>query len=69
MHSLWHWLAELGEVYTRHAARHGPNRLLPVEVLPGHGCVPGHADPSRRPLVPTGVRRSPPRRKSAHGMD
>src|SRR5215475_12731166 len=36
MKSLWHWLTELGEVYARHAGRHGPNRLLPSEVLPAH---------------------------------
>ena len=46
MHALWHWLAELDEVYTRHAIRHGPNRLLPAEVLPARGCALGHAEPS-----------------------
>jgi hypothetical protein len=44
MQSLGHWLTELDEVYARHAGRHGPNRLLPAEVLPAHGHVPGHAD-------------------------
>ena len=42
MQALWHWLTELEEVYARHAGRHGPNRLLPAEVLPTHDCVPGH---------------------------
>jgi hypothetical protein len=46
MQALWHWLAALGEVYTRHASRHGPNRLLPVEVLPARGCALGHAEGS-----------------------
>jgi hypothetical protein len=46
MKSLWHWLTELAEVYARHAGRHGPNRLLPAEVLPVHGRVPDHAEPS-----------------------
>ena len=40
MESCCHWLTELAEVYARHAGRHGPNRLLPAEVLPTHGCVP-----------------------------
>jgi hypothetical protein len=38
--------AALDEVYTRHADRHGPNRLLPAEVLPAHDCVPGHGGAS-----------------------
>jgi hypothetical protein len=42
MESCYHWLTELGEVYARHADRHGPNRLLPAKVLPTHDCVPGH---------------------------
>ena len=46
MSSLWHWLRELAEVYTRHVGRHGPNRLLPAEVLPAHGRVPGHGGAS-----------------------
>jgi hypothetical protein len=46
MSSLWHWLSELAEVYTRHVGRHGPNRLLPAEVLPTHDCVPGHSGAS-----------------------
>jgi hypothetical protein len=41
MESCYHWLTELGEVYARHVGRHGPNRLLPSEVLPAHGCAPG----------------------------
>ena len=44
--SLWHWLSELAEVYARHAGRHGPNRLLPAEVLPAHDRVPGHGEAS-----------------------
>jgi len=44
--SFWHRLTELAEVYARHASRHGPNRLLPAEVLPAHGCVPEHTRPS-----------------------
>jgi hypothetical protein len=46
MPTLWHWLTELAEVYTRHAGRHGPNRLLPAEVLPTHDCVPGYSGAS-----------------------
>jgi len=46
MKSLCHWLTELAEVYARHAGRHGPNRLLPAEVLPAHGRVPWHRGPS-----------------------
>ena len=46
MKSLWHWFTELAEVYARHAGRHGPNRLLPAEVLPTHDCVPGHGGAS-----------------------
>jgi len=43
MQSLGRWFTELDEVYARHAGRHGPSRLLPAEVLPAHGRVPGHA--------------------------
>ena len=46
MPTLWHWLTELAEVYARHAGRHGPNRLLPAEVLPAHDRVPGHGGAS-----------------------
>jgi hypothetical protein len=46
MKALRHWLTELAEVYARHAARHGPHRLLPAAVLPAHGRVPEHAGPS-----------------------
>jgi hypothetical protein len=48
MESFCHWLTELGEVYAHHAARHGPNRLLPAEVLPPHGRMTGHARLSRQ---------------------
>ena len=44
MQSLGHWLTGLDEVYARHAGRYGPIQLLPAEVLPAHGRVPGHAD-------------------------
>jgi hypothetical protein len=54
MQALWHWLTELGEVYTRHAGRHGPNRLLPAEVLPAHWRVPRHAEPSPQNSGPDG---------------
>jgi hypothetical protein len=46
MQALWHWLTELGEVHARHADRHGPNRLLPAEVLPAHRRVPAHRESS-----------------------
>jgi hypothetical protein len=42
MESFCYWLIELAEVYTHHAGRHGPYRLLPAEVLPTHDCAPGH---------------------------
>ena len=54
MKSLWHWLTELAEVYTRHAGRHGLNRLLPTEVLPVHGRVPWHRGPSPQGTGPNG---------------
>jgi hypothetical protein len=54
MQFLWHCLTELAEVYARHAGRHGPNRLLPAEVLPAHGRVPGHAEPSPQGSGPDG---------------
>jgi hypothetical protein len=54
MESFWHRLTALAEVYARHAARHGPNRLLPAEVLPAHGRVPGHAEPSPQGSGPDG---------------
>jgi hypothetical protein len=59
MKSLWHWLTELGEVYVRYARRHGPNRLLPGEVLPAHGRLPGHAEPSPQGAGPDGHRAQP----------
>jgi hypothetical protein len=46
MQALCYWLTELAEVYTRHADCHGPNRLLPAEVLSAHGLVPGPREPS-----------------------
>ena len=52
MQALWHWLTELDEVYARHVGRHGPNRLLPAEVLPAHGRVPGHREPSAQGSSP-----------------
>jgi hypothetical protein len=54
MQALWHWLTELAEVYARHAGRHGPNRLLPPEMLPAHGGVPRHAEPSPQDSGPDG---------------
>jgi hypothetical protein len=54
MQALWHWLAELAEVYTRHAGRHGSNRLLPAEVLPADDCVPGHDGASPQGTGPDG---------------
>jgi hypothetical protein len=59
MTCLWHRLAELAEVYARHAARHGPPQLLPVEVLPAHGGVPGHAEPSLQGSGPDGYTAEP----------
>jgi hypothetical protein len=46
MPTLLYWLTELAEVYARHVSRHGPNRLLPAEVLPTHGRGPNDAEPS-----------------------
>jgi hypothetical protein len=54
MKSLCHWLTALAEVYTRHAGRHGPNRLLPVEVLPAHDCAPEPAELSPQDSGPDG---------------
>jgi hypothetical protein len=54
MKLLWHWLTELAEVYARHAERHGPNRLLPTEVLPAHGGVPEHSALSSQGAGPDG---------------
>ena len=54
MTSFWHRLTELAEVYARHAARHGPHRLLPAEVLPAHGHVPEPAEPSPQGAGPDG---------------
>jgi hypothetical protein len=54
MQARCHWLTELAEVYARHAIRHGPNRLLPAEVLPAHGWVPKDANPSPQGGGPDG---------------
>jgi hypothetical protein len=52
MQAFWHWLAELEEVYARHADHHGPHRLLPAEVLPAHGRVPRDAEPAPQGVGP-----------------
>jgi hypothetical protein len=69
MKSLWHWLTELDEVYARHAGRHGPNRLLPTEVLPAHGRVPEPAEPSPQGSGPDGrtAEHSAPKGCKRHG--
>jgi hypothetical protein len=69
MKVLWHWLTELAEVYACHAARHGPHRLLPEEVLPTHGRVPGHAEPSPQGAAPNGRTAEPstPKERTRHG--
>jgi hypothetical protein len=69
MESFCHWLTELDEVYTRHAGRHGPNRLLPAEVLPAHGHAPRHAEPSPQDSGPDGrtAESSPPTACTRHG--
>jgi hypothetical protein len=54
MTSLRHWLTELAEVYARHAARHGPNRLLPAEVLPAPRGEPECSAPSPQGAGPDG---------------
>jgi hypothetical protein len=54
MEPFCHWLTALDEVYMRHAGRHGPNRLLPAEVLPAHGRVPEPAEPSVQGVGPDG---------------
>jgi hypothetical protein len=46
MTTVRHWLTELADVYARHVGRHGPNRLLPAEVLPVHDGTPGHGGAS-----------------------
>jgi hypothetical protein len=46
MPTVWHWLSELADAYARHAGRHGPNRLLPAEVLPAHDRAQGHGEAS-----------------------
>jgi hypothetical protein len=59
MQSLGHWLTELAEVYARHAGRHGSNRLLPAEMLPAHGRVPGHGGASPQGSGPDGCTAEP----------
>jgi hypothetical protein len=59
MPALWHWLTELAEVYARHAGRHGPNRLLPAQVLPAHGCVLGRGGASPQDSGPDGKTAEP----------
>jgi hypothetical protein len=46
--------AALDEIYARHAGRHGPNRLLPAEVLPAHDRLPGHGGTSPQDAGPEG---------------
>jgi hypothetical protein len=69
MQALWHWLTELDEVYTRHAGRHGPNRLLPAEVLPAHGRCQGTGDHSPQDSGPDGstAQHSMPKACIRHG--
>ena len=69
MESFCHWLTELDEVYARHAARHGPNRLLPRRCSPRTGACQGMLDPPRKALLPMRAWRSLPHRKSAHNAD
>jgi hypothetical protein len=57
------WLAELADVYVCHVGRHGPNRLLPAEVLPAHGWVPNDAEPSRQGAGPDGRMAEPSARQ------
>jgi hypothetical protein len=69
MEPFCHWLTALDEVYTRHAGRHGPHRLLPAAVLPTHDCVPGYSGAS---LQGTGsdrctVEHSAPNAYTPHG--
>jgi hypothetical protein len=69
MESFCHWLTELAEVYVCHAARHGPHRLLPAEVLPAHGRVPERAEPSPQDADPDGrtAEPCPPTACTRHG--
>jgi hypothetical protein len=69
MRSLQRWIRELYEVYARHAARHGPNRLLPAEMLPAHGRVPGHAEPFPQNSGPdeSTAQHSTPKEWTRHG--
>jgi hypothetical protein len=69
MQTLWHWPTELADVYARHAACHGSNRLLPAEVLPPYGCVPRHTEPSPQGSGPDGctAEPSPPTACTRHG--
>jgi hypothetical protein len=52
MPTVRHWLTELADVYARHAGRHGPNRLLPAEVLPAHDGAPGRGGASPQGISP-----------------
>jgi hypothetical protein len=69
MESFCHWLTELDEVYTRHAGRHGPQRLLPAEVLPAHGRAPRHGGASPQDAGPDGRTAEPstPKECTRHG--
>jgi hypothetical protein len=69
MESGCHWFTALAEVYARHAARHGPHRLLPAAVLPAHGRVPGHGGASPPGASPDGRMAEPSTPKSAHDTD
>jgi hypothetical protein len=69
MTSFKHWLTELAEAYASHAARHGPNRLLPPEVLPAPNCVPGHGGASPQGAGPNRCTAEPsaPKACTPHG--
>ena len=69
MESFWHWLTELAEVYARHAARHGPNRLLPAAVLPTHDCAPGHGGASSQDTGSNRCTAEPSARKACTRRD
>jgi hypothetical protein len=69
MESFCHWLTALAEVYVRHAARHGSNRLLPAEMLPAHRHVPEHGGASPQGAGPDGCTLEPsmPKACTRHG--